>query len=997
MEIKIKRGLKTEFKIISLILVLTMLLQIVMTMLIPLKSIANDKIEESVTTQKVGDIKLSTSQNTTINAGDEVTVDFIVTGSNIVGIAAYINYDDTIFNEIDTNNIITPFRIDNDAGQEEYGYYISIRDGNNIGASNSTMFSIKFIAKATTNSTTVSINGIWLTQAGRPAISDYGPDDAGYDVSLTFPKKSEEKICTITYNDESGEATGMPGNATVNVGDSYTIATEEPIREGYTFTGWETLNGATYTPGREYAINSNLDLYAQWEETNGTLTVNPNGGVWDGKSTTQTITGKVGTTKTIDNPDPTKTPNGHVIQFNANGGETETLSITQTTTFDRWELTGLGEFQGNTYTYGKGAGTLTAQYRGDSITLPTATKLGATIEGWYTEQTGGTKVGNPGDTWTPDESRTLFAHWDEIKYTLTVNLNGGKVGESTTVAPIKGGFNETVTLPTVTPPEGYTITLNNNYGSNETRTKKQIQRLEKWTTQDGGEITGSTYTFGEKDDTITAVYKREAVTLEEPGTRTGYTFEGWYTEAENGVKVNNEYEPTGDIELFAHWTAEKYTITFNPGNNATVDTTSKEVTYEEKYGELPIPQRPGYEFNGWYNGNEEITADDIVEITNDTTLTAKWLGAEYTVTFDYGDGEGTQTTKTVRNEGTYGQLPEATKEGHEFEGWFDDNGNKIESTTIVNLTQDITLHARYTPKQYTIKFLNDDGSVIEQKTVNHGDTITYTGETPEKGNVPLGYNAVFSGWDNEAKLQNIKEDVTLTATYTLTPITYTITYQNIKNADNSQNPVSYTVEDNNIVLKNLENQGKNIFKGWYTTNDENGVKVTSIDTSKAKDIILYAQWEEDKLYLKSRYYKIGENDIDIYEPNDIYLDKISPETTVTEFINKCETNGNITVINQRGQELQADDLVGTNMTIKVTRHDEEINLTLVVMGDLDGNGLVTPTDLSDVNKIVLKILKVEGAKFKAADIDDSQRITPSDLSDINKTVLKLIKLVYVKK
>ena len=85
------------------------------------------------------------------------------------------------------------------------------------------------------------------------------------------------------------------------------------------------------------------------------------------------------------------------------------------------------------------------------------------------------------------------------------------------------------------------------------------------------------------------------------------------------------------------------------------------------------------------------------------------------------------------------------------------------------------------------------------------------------------------------------------------------------------------------------------------------------------------------------------------------------------------------------------------MTIKVTRHDEEINLTLVVMGDLDGNGLVTPTDLSDVNKIVLKILKVEGAKFKAADIDDSQRITPSDLSDINKTVLKLIKLVYVKK
>ena len=59
------------------------------------------------------------------------------------------------------------------------------------------------------------------------------------------------------------------------------------------------------------------------------------------------------------------------------------------------------------------------------------------------------------------------------------------------------------------------------------------------------------------------------------------------------------------------------------------------------------------------------------------------------------------------------------------------------------------------------------------------------------------------------------------------------------------------------------------------------------------------------LLLKSKYYKIGENNIDIYEPNDIYLDKIEPETTLTEFINKCETNGDITVIDQNGQECEA--------------------------------------------------------------------------------------------
>ena len=50
-----------------------------------------------------------------------------------------------------------------------------------------------------------------------------------------------------------------------------------------------------------------------------------------------------------------------------------------------------------------------------------------------------------------------------------------------------------------------------------------------------------------------------------------------------------------DHFLYAHWTPNTYTVTFN-ANGGTCDTGSKTVTYDETYGELPIPTRIGYTF-----------------------------------------------------------------------------------------------------------------------------------------------------------------------------------------------------------------------------------------------------------------------------------------------------------------------------------------------------------------------------------------------------------------
>jgi uncharacterized repeat protein (TIGR02543 family) len=98
---------------------------------------------------------------------------------------------------------------------------------------------------------------------------------------------------------------------------------------------------------------------------------------------------------------------------------------------------------------------------------------------------------------------------------------------------------------------------------------------------------------------------------------------------------------TANITLYAKWTADQYTITFNPGDG-TVSPDSKMVTYDAAYGELPTPERTGYTFGGWWTDSdgtgEQVLASTSVTITASQTLYAKWTINQYTVTFFVNEG-----------------------------------------------------------------------------------------------------------------------------------------------------------------------------------------------------------------------------------------------------------------------------------------------------------------------------------------------------------------------
>lgn len=129
--------------------------------------------------------------------------------------------------------------------------------------------------------------------------------------------------------------------------------------------------------------------------------------------------------------------------------------------------------------------------------------------------------------------------------------------------------------------------------------------------------------------------------------RTGYTFVGWYVDDETlEVPFNERKMPDNGAVLYAKWIADKYKVTFhvNGGSELPDDKKCMTVTYDSEYGILPLPDKNGYGFAGWFTqpeGGVRVKDTDIVRITADITLYAQWkvLKVIPDTVFDFGQME----------------------------------------------------------------------------------------------------------------------------------------------------------------------------------------------------------------------------------------------------------------------------------------------------------------------------------------------------------------------
>lgn len=110
----------------------------------------------------------------------------------------------------------------------------------------------------------------------------------------------------------------------------------------------------------------------------------------------------------------------------------------------------------------------------------------------------------------------------------------------------------------------------------------------------------------------------------------GYEFVRWMNSEDESLAEEwnfSEDKVEGDVTLYAVWKPAQITVKFDfNGGNVAGDSqiAGQTVTFEEAYGELPVPARTGYEFDGWeYSGNI-IESDTIVVTSGEHVLTARW-------------------------------------------------------------------------------------------------------------------------------------------------------------------------------------------------------------------------------------------------------------------------------------------------------------------------------------------------------------------------------------
>ena len=208
-----------------------------------------------------------------------------------------------------------------------------------------------------------------------------------------------------------------------------------------------------------------------------------------------------------------------------------------------------------------------------------------------------------------------------------------------------------------------------------------------WT---AGEVSVSV-TFDPNGGTVSPTSRTVTVgkaygTLPTP-TRSGYVFAGWYTATAGGDRVTaTTVVALGrDHSVYAHWTGEALTVTFEP-NGGTVSETSRIVERGSCYDDLPTPTRADYVFAGWYTaaaGGDRVTGSDIP--TGSVRLFAHWTedlsGGEadyvivwYKIRLETNGGTVAADYGELRyRRGVEKMLPTAeqvTRAGMTFAGWY---------------------------------------------------------------------------------------------------------------------------------------------------------------------------------------------------------------------------------------------------------------------------------------------------------------------------------------
>lgn len=261
---------------------------------------------------------------------------------------------------------------------------------------------------------------------------------------------------------------------------------------------------------------------------------------------------------------------------------------------------------------------------------------------------------------------------------------------------------------------------------------------------------------------------------------------------------------------------------------------------------LPIPTKEGYDFLGWFD-NENFTGDAKEEITPELTgelsYYAKW-GKKYKLDLQTNGGDITVIVPTTHTHGLDLELPEPTKKGYVFAGWYDNDklsGNPM-SIVSKDCEEDLTLYAKWL-KKYRVILSLEGGDLDKDLRISE-----YIEESIVNLPTPTKENCVFDGWYSEPDYSGQQVEMISSATtdiilYAKWCGIYTINYVLNNGRFEGEYPTTY-VEGKELVLPTPV--GLSVyFGGWHLQQDLSDESFTSLPTTLSGEITLYAKWNRD--------------------------------------------------------------------------------------------------------------------------------------------------------
>ncbi|MEE2022731.1 InlB B-repeat-containing protein [Alkalimonas mucilaginosa] len=258
-------------------------------------------------------------------------------------------------------------------------------------------------------------------------------------------------------------------------------------------------------------------------------------------------------------------------------------------------------------------------------------------------------------------------------------------------------------------------------------------------------INSYTLTFDSAGGSAVAAITQEfgsAITPPANPSRTGYQFAGWNPAIPATMPAANQ-------TLTAQWTAESYTVNFVDWDATVLKT---EVVNHGSGATAPAnPIRPGYTFTGW-------SPSDFSVITTDTTITAQYNEASYTLTFD--SAGGSAVAAITANFGTDITPPEPpSREGFVFVGW----QPELPATMPA---EDRLLTAQWEQSRFQVSAsIHGEGSITPaSQQIDFGNSASFTLSVAEDTFVQIDSNCAAARSGNQVITAAIKADCDISLT-----------------------------------------------------------------------------------------------------------------------------------------------------------------------------------------------------------------------------------------